>query len=80
MTVIVRFSERNRYDIHTDSERVTMMATLSYGTFWSDVPSVGPRTLREYRNAFKEEVLERIRQGDIPQEIALTPEERELTQ
>lgn len=72
--IIVRFTEHNRYDINTDSERTTMMATLSYGTFWADVPSLGPVALRRYRQDFKEEVIECIRSGMNPHEIKLSEE------
>ena len=69
--IIVRFKEFQSYDIQSDAEVVRFLATTSSGTFWCDVGLEGPRSLRNDRQAFKEQVVELIQAGARPQYVAL---------
>lgn len=68
--VNVRFTETERYDPMKDSEVVRFMATTDRGSYHAEVPIDGPRGLRRDRAAFKERVVEYIRAGASPCEVA----------
>lgn len=74
--ITVRFSEQQSYDINRDCDVVRFMATMSSGSYWSDVPLEGPRSLRRDRQEFKETVVELIQAGQPPCEIQLDAEEQ----
>ena len=69
--ITVRFQESQRYDINTDSDMTRFMATTSIGSYWSEVPSEGPISLRLNREKFKQMAVEYIRAGSLPCEIRL---------
>lgn len=69
--VNVRFSETERYDPLKDSEVVRFVATIQLGSYHAEVSMSGPRGLRRDRQAFKDRVVEYIRAGANPCEVAL---------
>lgn len=71
MKIAVRFQESTRYDIQRDANVVRMMATLSNGTFYTDVELSDGKSLRESRQAFKAAVVDAIGNGENPREITL---------
>ncbi len=74
--VIVRFTETQQYDINYDEDVVRFMATTSSGSFWADLFLEGPRSLRQDRERFKQQVVELIQAGSAPCYIDLNPEEQ----
>jgi hypothetical protein len=69
--ILVRYTESTRYDPLKDKEVVRLVATTEKGSFHTEVPIEGARTLRGHRTAFKERVVEYIRAGSSPCEVAL---------
>lgn len=69
MRHLVRYSESERYDPLKDSEVIRLMATTEKGSFHAEVKSEGFASLRAKRVAFKELVVEYIRQGKNPCEV-----------
>lgn len=74
--ITVRFSEQERYDIHSDQDVVRFMATTNQGSYWADVPIEGPRGLRRDRDRFKELAVQYIRAGSLPCYIELEEQEQ----
>lgn len=66
-SVVVRFSEVERYDINTDSDVITLMGTTPTGSFWSEIPSDSRVSKR--RQLFKERVVELIKDKEDPGQI-----------
>jgi len=73
--LIVRFTEHQSYDINIDAEVVRFMATMSSGSFWSDVVLEGPRSLRRDREEFKTTVIDLLQAGQHPCYVELSGEE-----
>lgn len=73
--VIVRFQEHQYYDINEDAEVVRFTATMSSGSFWTEVFAEGPRGLRHDRQEFKDTVVEMIQAGAAPCRVELSGEE-----
>ena len=71
MTIYVRFSETERYDPMKDCEVARFMATTEKGSYHTEVPIEGTASLRTRRKAFKELVVEYIREGKNPCEVNL---------
>lgn len=71
MTINVRFSEVERYDPLQDKEVIRFIATTAKGSFHTEVPMEGARSIRRDRQAFKDKVVEYIRAGANPCEIKL---------
>lgn len=69
--MIVRFSEFEWYDINHDEDWVRFMATVTNGSYFSEVPRGTARVFRENRAKFKEMTLEAIRSCIRPGEIEL---------
>lgn len=70
-SIAVRFTEHERYDINIDAEVVCFMAITGKGTYFSEVPLYGAKSLRDNRSAFKEHAIECIRIGLDPCEVDL---------
>ncbi len=71
MRLAVRFNEFPRYDIQQDCEVIRFVGVTDMGTFHTELPIVGSRKLRETREHFKDEVIKRMSEGEMPQEISL---------
>ena len=71
MKILVRFSESERYDPLKDCEVVRFMATTDRGSYHTEVPIEGAKSLRTSRQAFKAAVEECIRTGTSPCEVRL---------
>lgn len=71
MKTLVRYSEVQRYDPLKDAEVVRLVATTEKGSFHIEVALDGPGALRRDRTAFKERVVEYIREGANPCEVSL---------
>ena len=69
--VAVRFSEHLRYDVTQDCDVVLMMATTERGSYWMEVPSMGPVGLRQMRQDFKDGVVQCITNGQPPCELEM---------
>lgn len=69
--ITVRFQEEQHYDINQDCEVVRFMATTSLGSYWTELPLDGPRSLRRDRTRFKELAVQCIQSGLIPTYIEL---------
>ena len=69
--VIVRFTETQGYDINWDCDVVRFMATTAKGSYYADMFSEGPKSIREGRNRFKERAISCIQEGLDPCEIDL---------
>ncbi len=72
----VRFAETEFYDINVDRDVVRFMATTGKGSYWAEVQSEGPRTLRSDRDKFKERAVEMIRAGADPCRIEMEETEQ----
>lgn len=69
--VIVRFTERQSYDINWDCQVVRFMATTPAGSYYADVLDEGARSVRELRQRFKDRAVNCIQEGLDPCEIDL---------
>ena len=69
--IFARFSETERYDPFKDCEVVCFMAITEKGSYHAEVPIEGAGTVRAKRKLFKEQVVEYIRAGKNPCEVAL---------
>ena len=68
---VVRFMESERYDPMQDRDVVRFMGITSRGTFHVELPMHGPASLRTMRNAFKEQVIGMLEEGQAPREVSL---------
>jgi hypothetical protein len=71
VSLTVRFSENEWYDMNTDQEAVTLMATTSGGSFYAMIPS--DKFLPARRKQFKEKVAELMQEGFDRGEIEFDP-------
>jgi hypothetical protein len=71
MPVTLRFLETERYDPLKDAQVMCFMAMGDRGTYHTEVPIEGARSLRRDRQAFKDKVVECIRAGTNPCEVQL---------
>ena len=71
LTYYVRFHETERYDVISDSEVLSLMATTPIGTYCSEVTNEPGAKNRERREAFKNYVLQCIALGTAPHEIEI---------
>lgn len=71
MRVNLRFLETERYDPIRDSMVMCFMAMGERGTYHTEVPIEGARSLRRDRQAFKDKVVEYIQAGTNPCQISL---------
>lgn len=69
--ITVRFSEHDRYDIAIDADVKTFVATTTNGSYWTEFPADGPRTIREKRQQFKTACVEAIQRGEAPRRMEL---------
>lgn len=69
--ITVRFSQRERYDINTDADVVTFMATTDKGSYYSEFPMNGAASVRSNKEKFKALAVEAIQRGENPREIVL---------
>lgn len=70
--VIVRFSQREEYDIFEDAEAVMFMGTTDKGSYFHRFHPDKAATIRDRRKAFREACIQKIQRGDVPGEIELT--------
>jgi len=75
VTITVRFLESQYYDINIDAEVVRFTATMSSGSYWTEIPAEGPRGLRRDRQEFKDTVVELIRAGQPPCYVEMSGDE-----
>lgn len=71
MTITVRFSEHDRYDIMKDAEVKMFMATTTKGSYFAEFVTNGPQSIRDMKKRFKERTIEAIQRGEAPREIEL---------
>lgn len=69
--ITVRFQEEQHYDIQQDCEVVRFMATTNQGSYWTEIPLEGPRSLRRDRERFKELAVQHIQAGSLPAYIEI---------
>ena len=69
--IAVRFTEYERYDIMQDCDTVVFMATFDKGSFFTEVPNLSARQVREQRAIFRDRAIECMRDGVSPQRIQL---------
>ena len=69
--MIVRFTEFERYDINRDCDVVRFMATTPKGSFYAEVPILGPKSYRTLKERFKEQAIEYIQSGYDPGEVEI---------
>ena len=71
MTILVRFLESERFDPMKGCEVVRFTAATERGSYHTEIPMDGPKSIRANRIAFKEKVVECIRNGTPPSEVKL---------
>ena len=76
MSIAVRFTEFERYDITIDSDVIVFMATTNGGTYHAEVRKGSSREVRETREKFKEAAIGAITEGVAPCEIIFEDEAR----
>ena len=69
---VVRFSEFDFYNINEDEDWVRFMATMDRGSYFVEVPRGKASDLRKNRAAFKELVIDAIKEGLPPMELEMT--------
>lgn len=71
MSILVRFTEFQRYDINRDCEVTQFCASISTGTYHTEIPVAEGAPLRVKREQFKDKVAELIQKGVGPQQVTL---------
>ena len=71
MTIFVRFLQNDRFDPIKGCEVVRFIAMTEKGSYHTEIPSDGPKSVRVNRAAFKEKVVECIRNSIPPGEVSL---------
>ena len=74
MTIVVRFSQRETYDINRDADVVLFMATTDKGSYYADFVNDGARSIRMNREKFKALAVQAIERGENPRKLELDDE------